>query len=474
MAAHRSMVSDRNRQLMKEALGFASSNFVLFLTYALVFWVGSKQLQRGSISYEQMMIAFMVLMSSALSVGQALGDIGDHSKALNLTKAIFQTIDSAQSMDGNDGTTLAAGLLPCKAYGREEEQRPFPCTMVDASDGCNKDDWYELTGKIELRDVHFCYPSRPGVFVCKGLNLVIQPGEVVAFVGASGCGKSTLFNLLLRFYDPTIGSILVDDMDCKTLNTRYLRSQIGFVGQEPVLFRNTVHRNIALGRSEETLASLYSWSQYLQQARALEARVWHGHGFNYCRKSQYSAAAGIETMNSGVKDHSSYTIDDLETAQGSNSKSDVDMDVAMAAQFANADQFIAELPQQYLTPLTAVSGGQKQRLAIARAVIRQPSILLLDEATSALDANSERIIKAAIDTLTARNSNEEGCSALFHLRKPTVLIVAHRLSTVVNANRIVVMEAGAIVEIGTHAELMAKKNGMYRSLSLAAMPSELP
>jgi ATP-binding cassette subfamily B (MDR/TAP) protein 1 len=196
-------------------------------------------------------------------------------------------------------------------------------------------------GKIELRNVDFAYPSRLNVNVCQGYNLIIRPGETVALCGPSGAGKSTIMNLLLRFYDPLKGSVLLDDMDIKSLNVRWLRNSMGYVGQEPVLFAGTIAENIAYG---------------------------------------------VDTQLDGVQD--------ALTLRGR---------VEAAAKLANAHNFISAFPEGYDTDVGAnggsMSGGQKQRIAIARALIKHPAVLLLDEATSALDAASERIVQQSIDRL---------------------------------------------------------------------------
>jgi ATP-binding cassette subfamily B (MDR/TAP) protein 1 len=242
----------------------------------------------------------------------------------------------------------------------------------------------KVTGRIEIEGVSFAYPSRPEIQVCSNYSLTIEPGETVALVGPSGSGKSTMISLLERFYDPLSGTVSIDGVDVRTLNVKWLRSQVGLVGQEPSLFATSIMENIRYGCPSAT-----------------------------------------------------------------------DEQVVEAAKMANAYDFIKEFPQGFQTEVgergAQLSGGQKQRIAIARAIIKNPPILLLDEATSALDTESERIVQASLDQLLA-NSHR------------TTIIVAHRLSTIRNANRIAVHSGGAIVEIGSHDELMQLENGHYRLL----------
>ncbi|KAL3670174.1 hypothetical protein V7S43_004489 [Phytophthora oleae] len=241
-----------------------------------------------------------------------------------------------------------------------------------------------VMGRIEIEKVSFAYPSRPEIQVCSNYSLTIEPGETVALVGPSGSGKSTMVSLLERFYDPLSGSVNIDGVDVRTLNVKWLRSQVGLVGQEPSLFATSIMENIRYGCPSAT-----------------------------------------------------------------------DEQVIDAAKMANAYNFIKEFPQGFQTEVgergAQLSGGQKQRIAIARAIIKNPPILLLDEATSALDTESERIVQASLDQLLA-NSHR------------TTIIIAHRLSTIRNASRIAVHSGGAIVEIGSHDELMKLENGHYRLL----------
>ncbi|XP_061705588.1 multidrug resistance protein homolog 49-like isoform X1 [Cydia pomonella] len=241
----------------------------------------------------------------------------------------------------------------------------------------------KFDGAITLDNVTFSYPSRPDVKVLKGFSLRVNPGESVALVGSSGCGKSTILQLLQRLYDPATGVVKIDNYDVKSLNVGYLRSSLGVVGQEPVLFRGTIRDNIAISHPEAT-----------------------------------------------------------------------DKEIIKVATMAYAHDFISRLPNGYDTMIgergASLSGGQKQRIAIARSLLRKPSVLLLDEATSALDPQSERQVQAALDHASVGR---------------TTLTVSHRLSTIINADRIICMDQGAIVESGTHEDLMKAKGFYYKLVS---------
>ncbi len=240
----------------------------------------------------------------------------------------------------------------------------------------------QALGRIEFDHVSFRYPSRPDTPALSDFSLVIEPGETVAFVGPSGAGKSTTFQLLLRFYDPLAGRVLIDGVDVASADPLAVRGRIGLVPQETVLFGASARENIRYGRPAAN-----------------------------------------------------------------------DADIEQAAFAAAADEFIRELPQGYDTFLgergTRLSGGQRQRIAIARAILKDPPILLLDEATSSLDAESERLVQHALEDL---------------MQNRTTIIIAHRLATVLKADRIVVLDEGRIVAIGRHEQLL-QSNELYARLA---------
>ena len=248
--------------------------------------------------------------------------------------------------------------------------------------------------------------------VLQDINFRVDPGEVVLLTGPSGCGKSTVVSLLERFYDADAGAVLLDGVDVKQLNVRWLRAQIGLVSQEPVLFAGTIGWNISMGRDGAT-----------QEEVEAAATLSNAAGFVASFPEQYATEVALTRARNP-------NLDPHRRPPGSHAALHLEQ--------------VGEKGVQ-------LSGGQKQRLAIARALVRDPAILVLDEATSALDAASERVVQAALDKLLAQ-------------RKRTTLVIAHRLSTIRNADKIAVLSQGAVVEQGTHEQLMERADGVYRGL----------
>uniref|UniRef100_A0A8C3LMS0 Bile salt export pump n=1 Tax=Chrysolophus pictus TaxID=9089 RepID=A0A8C3LMS0_CHRPC len=333
--------------------GFAQS--IVFIANSVSYRYGGFLVQTEGLHYSFVFRVISAIVTSGTALGRASSYTPNYAKAKTSAARLFQLIDR---------------LPKISVYSKKGEK------------------WDDFKGSIEFLNCKFTYPSRPDIQVLKGLSVAVKPGQTLAFVGSSGCGKSTSVQLLERFYDPEKGSVLIDGHDTKKVNVQFLRSKIGVVSQEPVLFDCSIADNIKYG---------------------------------------------------------------------SNTKDTTMEKVIEAAKKAQLHDFVMSLPEKYETNVGAqgsqLSRGQKQRIAIARAIIRDPKILLLDEATSALDTESEKTVQAALDK--AREGR-------------TCIVIAHRLSTIENADIIAVMSQGIIIERGTHDELMAMEGAYYKLVTTGA------
>lgn len=312
---------------------------------AVMLWVGGQDVLSGNTSAGELAAFIFYAFIVAGSVGAISEVYADLQRAAGATERLVELLRAPNELPVAQPVTTLSADAPCR---------------------------------LEVKDVNFTYPLRPDTPVLQGLSFVLEPGEMVALVGTSGAGKSTLFDLLQRFYDPSSGSISLDGYELTHLDLNSLRSRIGFVPQDPLLFAGTLRDNLAYADPQAS-----------------------------------------------------------------------ELDLRRALQLSNAAEFVDALPQGLDTPLAeagvGLSGGQRQRLAIARALVGSPKVLLLDEATSALDAQSESRIRESILGLKG------SCS---------MLVIAHRLSTVREADRIMVLADGVIQGMGTHNELIAN-NELY-------------
>ena len=327
--------------------------FIITATFGALLWglyQGTQAVAAGHISaghLGQTVVLVIILVSSVAVLSEVYGDLlraaGATERLMELLQAKSPVADPAAS-------------------------RALPATGAGSS--------------VRLQGVTFHYPSRPAQPSLRDINLDVAPGETVAIVGPSGAGKSTVFQLLLRFYDASAGTVLVDGVPVRETSLAALRDRVGIVPQDSTLFSTSALENIRYGKPGAP-----------------------------------------------------------------------DAEVMAAARAAFAHDFISALPDGYNTFLgergVRLSGGQRQRISIARALLKNPPLLLLDEATSALDAESERMVQLALESAMSGR---------------TTLVIAHRLATVQRADRIVVMEAGRIVDIGRHDELVAR-GGLYARLA---------
>ncbi|TGG93467.1 ATP-binding cassette domain-containing protein [Natronospirillum operosum] len=321
---------------------------VVFAAVGLMLWQGGMAVLQGTMSAGELSAFVFYAVLAAGSVATLAEVAGDVQRAAGAAERLLELLDAEP--------VIRSPANP----------RPLPTPV---------------RGALAFQGVCFTYPGREQPALA-GLDFSITPGERLAIVGPSGAGKSTLLGLLQRFHDPDLGLITLDGCDLRELDPSALRSVMGLVAQEPVLFSGSVAHNLRYGDPE-------------------------------------ASAAALRT----------------------------------AAADANALEFIEQLPQGFDTELgpngIQLSGGQRQRIAIARALLKDPTILLLDEATSALDARSEQLVQQALDRLMVGR---------------TSLVIAHRLATVVAADRLLVLDGGSVMATGTHTELLAS-SPLYRHLA---------
>lgn len=325
---------------------FPVVTFIVAASGFIVWWVGGHAVLAKVMTLGQLtaFIGYLGMMAQPMMMLQRIVDWT--TRSLTAAERVFEIIDTPIDI--------------------EEKPNALPIPAIQ--------------GGIDFQDVHFGYDKTREIL--RGINLTVKPGEMIGLVGRSGSGKTTLISLMLRFYDPTQGTVTIDGLNLQDVSLEDYRRQVGAVLQESYLFPGSIKDNIAYGRPSCTVE-----------------------------------------------------------------------EVIGAAKAANAHDFIVGFPDGYDTYVgergQRLSGGERQRIAIARAILHNPKVLVLDEATASVDTETERMIQEALENLV------EG---------RTVIAIAHRLSTLRAADRLVVMEEGKIVEVGTHDELLEKENGVYAKL----------
>ena len=354
--------------VVKQAIkgGFARGSFFAFILFFLgggivylVYYVVTMKITH-QIQPESMMTFLLLSVMVAASIGGLPEQYAQIQRAVGATERVFDLLDEPVE---------------------EIDLTPSPSPKGEGSDSHQPAE--RFNGEVEFHNISFYYPSRKDFQVLKNISFKANKGETIAIVGPSGAGKSTITNLILRFFDPQSGKIIIDGKNAQDYSLTELRSQMAIVPQDVLLFGGTIKENIGYGKQNSTMEEIID-----------------------------------------------------------------------AARKANALSFIESFPDKFETKVgergIQLSGGQRQRIAIARAVLKNPSILLLDEATSSLDSESERLVQEALEKL---------------MEGRTSFVIAHRLSTIRKADKIIVIDKGEVKESGSHEELIAITDGLYRSLS---------
>ena len=374
------------------------------------------------------------MMFGSFAAGQANQYGPDMGKAKKAGLAVFTFID-----------------IPSKING------------VDIPDEAIHVDGKKFRGEIELKNVWFRYPTRKNEWVFKGLNLKINPNESVAVVGESGCGKSTLVNLILRFYEPTEGEVLIDGINIKKYNLKELRKQMGYVMQEPTLFNYSIKENILYGDTfardsdileASTIANAIEFIENQSFSAAFEDSASVLQRAFLERQQEVISIAGQEYFNIVIKklEH----LVKKEELEGKFVSGKGDMD-ERTEELKDIKDLSTGFEVECGVKGGKLSGGQKQRIAIARAVVRKPNILILDEATSALDESSQRKVQLALDNV---------------MQNRTSIVIAHRLTTVEKCTRVVVIEDGKVVEEGRFNDLKNREDGFFHNLAAGMQKAE--